>query len=496
MLEWGITEFNLLGLEFNVDLDRMIQKNYLDAIGQSKQILTNWKKRNLTPFGKITVIKTFIISKFNHLFIASPNPSPETVKSISDIMYKFIWDDKPDKVNRHQICKDYLHGGLKMLDLEKFIKSLKLTWIKHLVRDLESPWANLINSQLNFSKKLFSFGPAWCEKSKIDNPFWKDVLNAWLYISQECPVEEDLDILHSPLWFNKSISQYPLFFQLWHEKGITFIADVINSVTGAFYSMTELQEMYNLSHVNALDYYRIKLLTKAFISKNKPDIKYGLEMRPFIPTHLKIFFKQQKGASLFYKTNKSSYEPKMKTKWCLEINKEIDVLDWEKFFKACFRFSCDASLTWFQYRVLFRIIGVRKHLKIIGKDESSLCRLCTEDESIVHLFFSCEHSKHLWSSISTWLKMKLDISIIFTTQEIIFVYLQKDTNYDLINLLVLCTKKYIFHCAVNYKKVNIFVLQTRIKHSFYEYMTLLKLKISNEKEVYRWSTWEPLFYNV
>ena len=90
--------------------------------------------------------------------------------------------------------------------------------------------------------------------------------------------------------------------------------------------MTELQEMYNLSYVNALDYYRIKLLTKAFISKNKPDIKYNLEMRPFIPTHLKIFFKQQKGASLFYKTiNKSSYEPKMKTKWCQEINQEIDV---------------------------------------------------------------------------------------------------------------------------------------------------------------------------
>ena len=73
----------------------MIQKNYLDTIGQSKQILTNLKKCNLTPFGKITVIKTFIISKFNYLFIALPNPSPENIKSIFDIMYKFIWDDKP-----------------------------------------------------------------------------------------------------------------------------------------------------------------------------------------------------------------------------------------------------------------------------------------------------------------------------------------------------------------------------------------------------------------
>ena len=52
--EWGTTEFNLLGLEFNVDLDKMVQKNYLNAIAQSKLILNNWKKRHLTPFGKVT----------------------------------------------------------------------------------------------------------------------------------------------------------------------------------------------------------------------------------------------------------------------------------------------------------------------------------------------------------------------------------------------------------------------------------------------------------
>ena len=48
------------------------------------------------------------------------------IKSISDIMYKFIWNGKPDKVNRQQICKDYLDGGFKMIDLEKYIISLNL----------------------------------------------------------------------------------------------------------------------------------------------------------------------------------------------------------------------------------------------------------------------------------------------------------------------------------------------------------------------------------
>ena len=55
ILEWGTTEFNLFGLEFNVDLDKMVQTNYLNAIAQSKLILNNWKKCHLTPFGKVTI---------------------------------------------------------------------------------------------------------------------------------------------------------------------------------------------------------------------------------------------------------------------------------------------------------------------------------------------------------------------------------------------------------------------------------------------------------
>ena len=75
------------------------------------------KKCHLTPFGKVTV-QTFIIFKLNHLFITLPNSSPAMLISISDIMYKFIWNDRPDKVNRQQICMDYVDGGHKMLDLK------------------------------------------------------------------------------------------------------------------------------------------------------------------------------------------------------------------------------------------------------------------------------------------------------------------------------------------------------------------------------------------
>ena len=90
----------------------------------------------------------------------------------------------------------------------------------------------------------------------------------------------------------------------------------------------------------------------------------------------------------------------------------------------------------------------------------------------------------------------MGIEIKFNTQQIIFGYLQKDINSDLINLIIMCAKKYIFQCAVNYKKVNIYNFQLKLKNSFYEQLTLLKLKVSNVNLVQKWNAWEPLFDNV
>ena len=83
-------------------------------------------------------------------------------KSISDIMYQFIWNVKLDNVNRQQICKDYLDRGFSMFDFEKVIKSVKLIKIRHLKRDSDSPWAYLFDHQLNLLNKLFTYGPVWC----------------------------------------------------------------------------------------------------------------------------------------------------------------------------------------------------------------------------------------------------------------------------------------------------------------------------------------------
>ena len=59
-LEWNITEFKLLGIMFSVDLHKIPNLNFEPLLGKVKCILSTWKKRHLTPLGKITVLNIFI----------------------------------------------------------------------------------------------------------------------------------------------------------------------------------------------------------------------------------------------------------------------------------------------------------------------------------------------------------------------------------------------------------------------------------------------------
>ena len=129
-LVWATDTFNLLGIKFSVDLDLIISLNYDPILDDVSKSINVWKKRFLTPLGKITVLKTIILSKLNHLFMSIPNPDQSVINKLQSTFFKFIWDDKPDKIGRKQLCSDYMRGGLCMIDLKNFICSLKCTWMR------------------------------------------------------------------------------------------------------------------------------------------------------------------------------------------------------------------------------------------------------------------------------------------------------------------------------------------------------------------------------
>jgi len=160
----------------------MIDINYDKYIVQSKDIIKHWNKRYLTPLGKITVIKTFIISKFVHVASIIPLPKDEKLKELERIILNFLWDNKPAKIKSKQITQPYRNGGLQMINIRSFFQSLKLTWIRKLLRASDLPWSLLFNTTICPANKLTEFGPLFAAHlcTRISNQFWKEVLKSWI----------------------------------------------------------------------------------------------------------------------------------------------------------------------------------------------------------------------------------------------------------------------------------------------------------------------------
>ena len=79
--------------------------------------------------------------------------SNEDKVSFEKIMYSFIWDSKPDKIKRSTLIQNYEKGGIKMINIEKFIMSLKVTWVKKI---LDSCNNGVLKK--NYLKKLEKYG--------------------------------------------------------------------------------------------------------------------------------------------------------------------------------------------------------------------------------------------------------------------------------------------------------------------------------------------------
>ena len=142
-LKWEANTFRVLGITFSVNLNDMPSLNYDTITVEVERTLVPWRQRKLTPIGKICILKTFIIPRLTTLFMTIPRPSPRTIKLLNKLFYSFIWDYKPDKISRAKLTQGYPKGGLKMTDVDAFITSLKISWIKRLLSNDTPVWKTL-----------------------------------------------------------------------------------------------------------------------------------------------------------------------------------------------------------------------------------------------------------------------------------------------------------------------------------------------------------------
>ena len=206
-------------------MNKIPELNYQKKLNELKNLIGQWSRRLLSPLGKITVIKTLMLPKLTHLFISLPNPDPNIIDEIEKLFFSFLWKQKPDKISRKQIIQNFKNGGLNMIHLKSFMKSMKITWMKRLLIS-DSSWTLLFENITKAKKdQFFIFGLDFSKKivKQINNSFWKDTLMCYCEFKETIKnYETNEDIMHNELWFNNDIKidNNSIFYDSWFKKDI------------------------------------------------------------------------------------------------------------------------------------------------------------------------------------------------------------------------------------------------------------------------------------
>jgi hypothetical protein len=130
-INWVTDYIKCLGIYFGHNKAECKKLNIEKQLLKSEKIINSWKKRNIAMVGRIMIVKSLIIP--NITYVASvTNIDKEYVSKFKTMIYKFIWNVKREKVKRETMNKNYLEGGLKMIDIDKYIEAIQIKWVKKL----------------------------------------------------------------------------------------------------------------------------------------------------------------------------------------------------------------------------------------------------------------------------------------------------------------------------------------------------------------------------
>ena len=169
------TTFEILGINYDITkMGEITELNINRKMGEIRKLIRIWSMRNLTPYGKVSIIKSLLMSKITHMLLSLPSPNATCLKELNDTFAKFLWSGKPSKWNRDILESEIHLGGLKLHNIALFDKTLKLSWLRRFLKS-KSKWTIFPNSFELID--AFNYGPEYLDRiiEMTSNKFWIDV---------------------------------------------------------------------------------------------------------------------------------------------------------------------------------------------------------------------------------------------------------------------------------------------------------------------------------
>ena len=479
-IKW-VEEIKILGIYFKNDMSNITDRNLEKRIAILESEIAQWQRRHITPLGKITVIKSLLLSKFVHLFLALPNPSEKCVKSIEQKLFKFLWHNKPDRIKRMKVIQKYEYDGLEMVHLPSFIKSLKLSWIKRLINST-GIWTSMARlEQIDpFNLLTNGVGQLTLKMRKIKNKFWKEVIKSLIHVYKLIKLKDE-EILREKIWFSDYTKFRTSKVSQWDNRGLRFIGDLFNP-NGNIMTREEIKQQYRISMTFLC--YKSLILSLPHSIRNATNISF---QRPNIPFKLQLFINKINLGRycywLFVNELRSKYslaDSNLQQKWNRDIEYyyQGSLVNVKKTTKSTY-------LLYLHYKIITRTVTTKKFLHIIKISDSNTCTFCSSAiETICHLFWECPVTQTFIQNISREIANKYRISFQYNKRSWFFL---NDTD-ELQTLLITLTKAVIYKAWNNDEKPSLSHMMNSLRSEVQKEMYVSREK--NKEEVFenKWKT--------
>ena len=501
-LKWS-KSFSLLGINFDNNLEKM-QDNFEIKFQKIEKLLSNWSYRYITPYGKVTIIRSLGLSKVSHIALVIPSPNKNMFKKLNNLFFRFLWGNGSEKVRREDAVLPEKFGGLNMPDIENFWSAFKFSWLRRLLstssfwpKILESQISNILGFQTNISD-ILQLGPSKLVQvaKQLKNDFWKGAFGTIgkIYAGAAFCVPEkilSMTFFHNNLVLrnNKTIKEnnYPELI-----GKVTTLSDFYSPSSTQLMPWADFCERYDcniniekyidIRYVITLAVQKVGIPTNRLIPSNNPQ-------KPFL---IDIALSSNKGCGRYYqflrkKSILNNKIHKRESKWHQELGTIFSIDFWNNTRRLYTDIKIDNKLKWFQFQTVRNSLQTNYIVGHFNNNVQKQCQYCGENfELISHIFWSCRIVRSFFDEITVFFN---NIGADFNPNKLQLLFGFHDLSYaHPKNYISLIFKRYIWISKFRNCQLNINGFRSLLK----TYIVDLKYIYEMEKKADKINEWNTI----
>ena len=348
-------------------------------------------------------------------------------------------------------------------DLNTFIKSLKVLWIKR-TKNTKQTWNEILIRQNPDFQLIFKVGPLIATRlsESCRNIFWKDVFSAFMEFAGKVMPKTESEFLSSSFLYNDNIKigVEAITYRYLLESNMYNISCLKRE--GRFRDLNNFKETFPDTRINFVTYNGI---IKAICQyRNRLKLKQDYNTNQTLQPHIKVILSSIKGTKPI-KDVFASADSNIKSliTWGNRLNTDIDKI---KVFRTLLNSTSDTNLRWFQFRIIHNILTTNRSVAKYDPGQDEQCSFClTFSESIEHLFWNCRFAQTFWTNLTVILKEKCSHThnLRLTKQLVILGFDDNIKTDEVLDLIILIAKHYIYRSKVRKIKPNFTVFLPILK---------------------------------